>query len=515
MLNALSLPYNLEEFLGIFWHSLMFAAGCTVMFLLMRTRERNRREKDEQLNALHQKEIELIAMETRVRLEDEFRARHEELRKATLTAEKAALAAETSCAENARLNAELVERTSKIRDIEEETQAARMEIEAERQSTLNETLRAAALSQGAAREIVFENTRRECASELARMRNELLGRREEEVRNEARRILVDTMQRLAPKVSHEACAELVGIPNEDMKGRIIGREGRNIKAFEQSTGTTLLIDETPDSVLVSSFDPVRREIASVALKNLIRDGRIHPASIENFVEDAREKVLNQAMELGHNAVEELRLPPLSPTIAELLGRLHFRLSNNQNTLQHSIEVARVAGLIAMELGLDPLPAKRAGLLHDIGKAMDAEHEGSHARAGASLLRQHDEDPRVANAVAAHHGEVEPTSIYAPITALADTLSASRPGARASSLDGFIERMKNIEGIAKAFPGVSEAYALMTGREVRVIVAPDLLDESRARETAMKIRVRIEDEIQYPGTIRVILIREQRFHEEAR
>ncbi|MDR2512433.1 MAG: ribonuclease Y [Puniceicoccales bacterium] len=507
MLNALSIPHNLEEFSGIFWHGLMFAAGCTVMFLLMRTRERNRREKDEQLNALREKEIALIAKEERVRMEDEYRERQEELRKVTHSVE-------VTCNENVRLNAELTERASKIREIEEETQAARMEIEIERQCALNETLRIAGLSQGTAREIVLENARRECETELVRMRNELLGRREEDIRCEARRVLVDTMQRLAPRVSHEACTELVSIPNEEMKGRIIGREGRNIKAFEQCTGTTLLIDETPDFVLVSSFDPVRREIASVALKNLISDGRIHPSNIENFVEDAREKVLNETMELGRNATEELCLPPLNPAIAELLGRLHFRLSNNQNTLSHSIEVARLAGLIAAELGLDPTPAKRAGLLHDIGKT-DAEHEDSHAKIGAGLLRQHDEDPRVVNAVAAHHGEVEPTSIYAPIIVIADTLSAARPGARASSLDGFIERMKNIENIAKAFPGITEAYALMAGREVRVIVSPDVLNESKTRETALKIRARIENELQYSGTIHVILIREQRFHEEAR
>jgi ribonuclease Y len=301
-----------------------------------------------------------------------------------------------------------------------------------------------------------------------------------------------------------------------MKGRLIGREGRNIKSFEQVTGTTLLIDETPESVLVSSFDPVRREIARLALEALIRDGRIHPANIEDFVEKARNQVLANACELGSAAVNDLGLPPPNPSITELLGRLHFRLSINQNTLAHSIEVARLSGLIATELGLDPLPAKRAGLFHDIGKAMDSDEcDCSHALAGARILRRCDEDPRVINAVAAHHGEEEPTSIYAPILVLADKISAARPGARTNSQDGYIERMKKLEVIARDFPGVSEAYAVMAGREMRVIVSPDKLTAEESKEIARKIRARIEDELQYPGTIHLVIIREQRFHEEAR
>ncbi len=489
-----------------------FSAGGLLVLIICRFREhyllRARREKQEQALSLARKEGELAIMAMRAEVEQDLRSRQETVRKEELNAEALRMRA-------TMLHDEIATRAERVRTMEAEQEKERQALEQERIFYRQELLHVAGLSAAEARKQALDAIRQECEGEVSRLRHEIVDRREEEINEEARRILVAAMQRITPAITHDANASLVPIPSEDMKGRLIGREGRNIKAFEQVTGTTLLIDETPDSVLVSSFDPVRREIARLALLNLIRDGRIHPTSIEDFVERAREEVINGAIDLGRAAVERLNLPPMEPTIAELLGRLHFRLSVNQNTLEHSIEVGQLAAMIASELGLDPLPAKRAGLLHDIGKAIDADQEGSHAMAGARVLKQHDEDARVVNAVAAHHREVEPTSIYAPIVMLADTLSATRPGVRSSTMEGYVARVRGLEDIARSFPGVAEAYAVSAGREIRVIVSPQELDETATRDTARKIRTRIEEEMQYPGTIRVTVVREQRFCEEAR
>ncbi len=489
-----------------------FVAGVLLAVVIARFREyylnRAREEKYGQLIALGKKENEIMAHELRTEVEKEFRDREESIRQKEQSVRSALADAE-------RRIEEIKKGEVRLRADEAEAGEDRKRLEVERAHCRHELLRMSSLSHAEVRKAVLDTVRAECETEVGRLRREILGRREEELRMEAERILVDTMQRLAPAISHEANSAMVAIPSEDMKGRLIGREGRNIKAFEQVTGTTLLIDETPESVLVSSFDPVRREIARIALANLIRDGRIHPTSIEEFVERAREEVIRDAVEIAQNAVEGLNLPSMPPALNELLGRLHFRLSVNQNTLEHSVEVAQLAGMIACELGVDPVPAKRAGLLHDIGKAIDSEEEGSHAVVGARILKQHDEDPRVVNAVAAHHREVEPESVYAAIVMIADSISATRPGARSSSMEGYVERIRSLETIAKSFPGVAEAFAVSAGRELRVIVSPDRLDEDAARETARKIRMRVEEEMQYPGTIRIMIIREQRFREEAR
>ncbi|MDR2982226.1 MAG: ribonuclease Y [Puniceicoccales bacterium] len=489
-----------------------FLLGGVIVFVINRFREhyltKTLEEKYQQLLELGKKENEIHAMELRAKVEEDFRGREEEIRKTTG-------AIESLQSETTRIHDEIMVRSEKLRTMEEENERERKQLESDRVRYRQEMLRVANMSYAEARRGAIDAVYKECETEVSQLRQEILGRREEEIRSESRRILVDTMQRLAPAITHETNGAIVSIPSEDMKGRLIGREGRNIKTFEQVTGTTLLIDETPDSVLVSSFDPVRREIARLALQNLIRDGRIHPTNIEDFVERAREQVITNAIDLGRAAVEKLNLPPMEPTITELLGRLHFRLSINQNTLEHSIEVAHIAAMIASELGIDPIPAKRAGLLHDIGKAIDAEQEGSHALVGARVLKQHAEDARVVNAVAAHHREADPTSVYAPIIVLADTISATRPGARSSTMEGYVERVRNLETIAKSYPGVLEAYAVMAGREVRVIVAPDKLSEEAARDTVFRIRTQIEDEMQYPGSIRITLIREQRFFEEAK
>ena len=367
-----------------------------------------------------------------------------------------------------------------------------------------------------ARQQLLDLAQRECEDEIRALKEETLGRSEREIEQEARRTLIACMQRLAAAPHEDITATLVSLPSDDMKGRIIGREGRNIKSFESMTGTTLLIDETPDSVLISSFDPVRRETARIALETLVRDGRIHPSSIEEAVKRAEEEVKHSVFDSGEDALRQLRLSRMHPEVVTALGRLRFRLSNNQNSLEHSIEVAHLCSLMASELGLDTDIAKRAGLLHDIGKVLDQEHEGSHALAGAFFIKRlGNEDPRVINAVAAHHGEVPAESPYVGLVMIADSLSAMRPGVRADSLDGYLQRVRSLEKIAQDVPGVTEAYAIQAGREIRVIVSPDRVSEPDAALLARKLRRRIEDELQYPGTIKVTVVREQRFQETAK
>lgn len=365
-----------------------------------------------------------------------------------------------------------------------------------------------------ARELLLKNTEKECAQELRDLRRNKLSRADAEVSDEAKRILLAAMQRITSKPMNDATATVVNLPSEEMKGRIIGREGRNIRTFEHATGTTLMIDETPDSVLISCFDPVRREVARIALEALLRDGRIHPSSIEDEVVNAEEEMHANVIELGEGALRKLRLHDVHPEVVAILGKLHYRLSNNQNTLAHSVEVANLCALIASEIGLDPTIAKRAGLFHDIGKAVDEDYEGSHAAVGAEIIKQHGEDPRVVNAAAAHHNEVPAESVYSGLVMVADALSAVRPGARASSMDGFIQRVRSIEETAAGERGVSEAYAVQAGREVRVIVEPEVIGDDEARQLARKIRSRIEEELNYPGSVEITVIREQRFTETA-
>jgi len=316
-------------------------------------------------------------------------------------------------------------------------------------------------------------------------------------------------------VGFDITASIVQLPNDDMKGRIIGREGRNIKCFEAATGTTLLIDESPQIVLISSFDPVRRQIAKIALERLISDGRIHPVSIEEGVHEAKAEVDGLVREEGEAAIRDLKLASVPTEICQLVGRLKFRFSYTQNALDHSIEVALLCSLIASELGLDPAIAKRAGLFHDIGKGIDAEFEGSHALIGSEYLKRLGEDPVVVNAVAAHHEEVKPESLYAGIVILADTISAVRPGARAELMSSYIDRLDRLEKLALSIDGVRDAYAILAGREVRVVVRPDEVSDDDAAGIARDLRRRIEDELQYPSTIKVTVIREQRFVETAK
>ena len=464
------------------------------------------------------REAEVARKELATQLDNTYRAKEMELQREIARREEAIRATVSDLERQSVQQAEEKFRIESqqrdlIRDRQEVTEA---ENEAEKlQRRYRQRLHEISeLNADAAREEVLRLAERECEREILDLRRTKLGKTENEVADEARRVLLAAMQRITGQPMNDATATVVTLPSEEMKGRIIGREGRNIRTFEHATGTTLMIDETPDSVLISCFDPVRREIARIALEALLRDGRIHPSSIEDEVLKAEEEMHANVIEFGEGALRRLRLHDVHPEVVALLGKLHYRLSNNQNTLAHSVEVANLCALIASEIGLDPTIAKRAGLFHDLGKAVNEEYEGSHAIVGADIIRQHGEDERVVNATAAHHKEVPAESAYAGLVMVADALSAVRPGARASSMDGFIQRVRSIEAIAAEQEGVVEAYAVQAGREVRVIVEPEKISDEGARKLARSIRMKIEEQLNYPGTVEITVIREQRYTETA-
>ena len=336
-----------------------------------------------------------------------------------------------------------------------------------------------------------------------------------EVDDKARELLVNSMQKYAADITNEQTVSVISLPSDEMKGRIIGREGRNIRTIESVTGVDLIIDDTPEAIVISSFDPLRREIARLTLETLIKDGRIHPARIEELYDKMCNEVGQQIKEYGKKAIYELGLSRMDPELVEIVGKLHFRSSYGQNALKHSIEVARISGIIAGELGVNVNLAKRAGLLHDIGKAIDFEMEGSHVQIGMDLAKKYNEDDVVINSIGSHHGDMEPTSVIAVIVAIADTISASRPGARNDSSENYFQRLEQLEKIGNEIKGVEKTFAVQAGRELRVIVKPDEIDDLRSFAIAREIKDRIENEMQYPGTIKVTVIRETRATEEAK
>ncbi|MBL7132638.1 MAG: ribonuclease Y [Phycisphaerae bacterium] len=376
-------------------------------------------------------------------------------------------------------------------------------------------LKVAHMSKEQAREILMDTLSKEMEIEASQFIERRAKETRETAEQQSREILVTAMQRYAGDLAGGSTVSTVPIPSDDMKGRVIGREGRNIRAFEKATGVDVIVDDTPGVVVVSGFDPVRRAVASSAMQKLIVDGRIHPARIEEIVAKTQKEVNKEIQEHGKAALMETKIRGLHNKLASLIGRLHFRTSYGQNVLKHSLEVAFLSQMIADEIGLNGQLARRCGLLHDIGKAVDHEVEGGHPQIGADLCKRYDERPEVINAAAGHHGDVPATSWYTPIVSAADAVSASRPGARRETLQRYMQRLQKLEEIATAFEGVRQAYAIQAGREVRVMVDAENVDDRLSAKIARDIARRVEDEMEYPGEVKVTLVREVRCVEYAR
>ena len=382
--------------------------------------------------------------------------------------------------------------------------------------SLAELERVASLSLSEARESLLKQIEQESLRDANTLSRHILEDARCKAEDKAKRIISIAIQRYAGEHTFENTTASIALTgDEDIKGRIIGREGRNIRAFEAATGVTVLIDDTPGSVLLSGFDPVRREIAREAMQRLITDGRIHPTRIEEVVAEVNQEMNDMLIRLGEEAVQKTGLPPMAPEVVKLLGRLHFRHSFSQNILDHSVEVAHLMGLMAGELGLDVMAAKRAGLLHDIGKAVNHEIEGPHAVVGAELIKRYGESEAVVNGVASHHNDVPPIGPLGILVSAADAISASRPGARSENMSTYLKRMENLEKIASSFAGVEKAFAVQAGRELRVFVHPEKVDDEKAYALARSVASKVENELQYPGQIRITVIRETRCIEIAK
>ncbi len=448
------------------------------------------------------------ALKTRNELEKEVKDRRGELSRM----EKRILARE----ENVDRKTEALEKKeASLASRENTLDKQKAKVEELQAKRLQELERISGLTSEQAKEYLLKTVEDEVKHETAVMVKELETRAKEEADKKAREYVVTAIQRCAADHVAETTISLVQLPSDEMKGRIIGREGRNIRTLETLTGVDLIIDDTPEAVILSSFDPIRREVARIALEKLIVDGRIHPARIEEMVEKAQKEVEAMMREEGEAAVLEVGIHGIHPELVRLLGKMKFRTSYGQNALKHSIEVAQLCGLLAGEIGVDVKVAKRAGLLHDIGKSLDHEMEGSHIQIGADLCRKYKESPIVINAVESHHGDVEPESLIACLVQAADTISAARPGARRETLETYTTRLKKLEEIANSHKGVDKTFAIQAGREIRIMVVPEYVNDSDMVLLARDIAKQIEDELEYPGQIKVNIIRESRVTDYAK
>ncbi len=409
----------------------------------------------------------------------------------------------------------LDEREEKLEARQLEIQNEKSKVEDIRKEQLDLLQKISGFSKDKARKEVMSHVKEDMSKEIA----EYIKEREDEAKltadKTARELIVTSMQKYAADIASDQTVTVVDLPNDEMKGRIIGREGRNIRTIEAITGVDLIIDDTPEAVVLSSFDPLRREIARVTLESLIKDGRIHPTRIEELYDKVCKDMKKKITEYGHDTTVELGLTKFDPALIETIGKLHFRTSYGQNALQHSREVAELSGILAGELGENVTLAKRAGLLHDIGKAIDHEVEGSHVDIGVDIAKKYKEDKVVINAIASHHGDTAATSVISTIVAIADALSASRPGARNDSLENYIKRLTQLEEVGNNMDGVDKTFAVQAGRELRVIVKPDQVDDLEAHKIAREVKEKIEETMKYPGTIKITVVRETRAQEEAK
>ncbi len=453
-------------------------------------------------------EVKEESMKTRNELEKETKERRAELQRY----ERRVLSKEESLDKKTEA---IERREAGFTAREAQLEKKRAEVESLSAKRLQELERISGLTSEQAKEYLLKTVEDDVKHETAKLVKELESRAKEEANKKAKDYIVTAIQKCAADHVAETTISVVQLPNDEMKGRIIGREGRNIRTLETMTGVDLIIDDTPEAVILSGFDPIRREVARIALEKLIVDGRIHPARIEEMVEKAQKEVDAMIREEGEAATLEVGVHGIHPELVRLLGRMKFRSSYGQNALKHSIEVAHLSGLLAGEIGVDVRMAKRAGLLHDIGKSIDHEMEGSHIQIGVDLCKKYKESATVINAVESHHGDVEPTSLIACIVQAADTISAARPGARRETLETYTNRLKQLEDIANSFKGVEKSFAIQAGREVRVMVVPDQVDDAAMILMARDISKQIESNLEYPGQIKVNVIRESRVTDYAR
>jgi len=409
----------------------------------------------------------------------------------------------------------LDEKEERINKKQEDVQNEKVKVEELKEQQIEVLEKISNLSREKAKDMIMKKCEEAMTLELTAYMKERENEAKLEVDKRAKEMLVSSMQKFAADVASEQTVTVVSLPNDDLKGRIIGREGRNIKTIEAITGVDLIIDDTPEAVVLSSFDPFRREIARITLETLLKDGRIHPTRIEEIYDKVETEMNARLTEYGNDALFELGITKVDPELVQILGRLHFRTSYGQNALAHSLEVAHLSGVLASELGENVLLAKRAGLFHDIGKAIDHEMEGSHVEIGVDLAKKYKEPEVVINSIASHHGDADAKSVTATIVAIADALSASRPGARNDSLENYIKRLEQLEKIGNDIPGIDKTFAVQAGRELRVIVKPEEIDDLGAHRIAREVKTKIEDTMQYPGTIKVTVIRETRATDEAR
>ena len=449
-------------------------------------------------------EVELEVKERRaevVKLEERLNQREEYIEKKELAADKK--------------NEQLDEEKKEIVSMKENLEKLKQEQESLKEQILEELEKTAKLSKQEAKDMLIANMKNDAQKEAAVIVKKVGDDAKEEGENKARWIIGQALQRCATETASEMTVSVVSLPNDEMKGRIIGREGRNIRAIEAATGVELIVDDTPETITVSGFDPIRREVARLSLEKLISDGRIHPTRIEEIVEKMQKEVDRIIKQAGDEACNETGIFNLNPELVKILGRLKYRTSYGQNVLKHSIETSIIAGLLASEMGANIKVAKRGGLLHDLGKALDHEMEGTHVQLGVEYARKYGESEAVVHCIEAHHFDVEFKSIEAVIVQVADAISSSRPGARRDSFENYIKRLQQLEEIANGFEGVDKSYAVQAGREVRIIVKPDQISDSQAMFLAKDIAAKIENEMQYPGQIKVNVIRESRFTETAK